>query len=545
MAIKRSIILVGFFVLSLVLVFNLGRIQIKEGEYWRALAYGQHNVFIESEGERGNIFLCDKDGNTYPLATNALRYEVFLSPVEIEDSDAVINILTDNLNITKEAVEKKIFKNNSQYELVANKLTAEEIEKIVKANIKGIHVKSYSIRWYPQETLASHVSGFVGGEGIGQYGIEGYYDNLLRGSLSIKKGWQWLTGFFINSDSTTNGDNLNLSIDYNIQFMTEKFLEEGIKKSEARKGTILVGDPWTGQILAMADYPTFNPNNYGQERDLSIFRNGSVQHVFEPGSVFKPITMAIAIEEGRITPETEFNDKGIVYIGSHPIKNYNDRVNGKVTMKEVLALSINTGLVHVENLIGHDTFLDYIEKFGFLERSGIDLAGEEFSRNMEFLKGYEINFATASFGQGIGLNTIQLFRAFSALANGGHLVSPSVTTAKPLGPKVISEKTSATITSMMMIDDGFSRRAAVPGYQIAGKTGTAQVPWSAIGVSKKGYSDETIQSFAGYAPAFSPRFVIIVKLHNPSTTTAEYSAAPIFSELSKYILDYYQIPPDL
>ena len=220
-------------------------------------------------------------------------------------------------------------------------------------------------------------------------------------------------------------------------------------------------------------------------------------------------------------------------------------------MTEVLERSINTGAVFVESQIGHNVFLDYIEKFGIFENTGIDLPYETSSANEELKKGYEINFATAAFGQGIAMTPIQLVRAFCAIANGGKLITPHLVLAEPQyyengSRSVISNKTASQLTAMLVsvVENGFAKKAKVPGYYIAGKTGTAQVSWSALDIDKRGYSDKTIQSFIGFAPAFEPKFLILVKLDNPATNTAEYSAMPIFQELAKYIIDYYQIPPD-
>jgi len=263
--------------------------------------------------------------------------------------------------------------------------------------------------------------------------------------------------------------------------------------------------------------------------------------------------MASALNEGKITPSTTYTDPGAIKISGFTIFNYGQRVYpGKITMTEVLEKSINTGAVFAERQISHQTFLDYIEKFGFFEPTGIDLQGEVFSTNSNLKKGYEVNFATASFGQGIEMTPIQLFGAFSAISNGGKLVKPYMlenpdpNLDEIKGRQIISQKTAAQLTAMLVsvVENGFGKSAKIPGYYIAGKTGTAQIAFSALGIDKSGYSEKTIQTFAGFAPAFNPRFLILVKLDNPKTRTAEYSAVPIFRELAKYIIDYYQIPPD-
>ncbi len=220
-------------------------------------------------------------------------------------------------------------------------------------------------------------------------------------------------------------------------------------------------------------------------------------------------------------------------------------------MTEVLEKSVNTGAVFAESQVGHKTFLDYIKRFGFFERTGIDLQGEVFSQNKNLRNGRDINFATASFGQGIEVTPIQIMVAYSAIANGGKLVQPYI--IEGAGSRranddnnVISQKSASRITAMLcsVVQNGFAKSAQVPGYYIAGKTGTGLMPWTSLGIKKEGYSDKTWQSFVGFAPAFDPKFLILVKLDNPEAKTAEYSAVPIFRELAKYIIDYWEIPSD-
>lgn len=404
-------------------------------------------------------------------------------------------------------------------------------------------------RIYPQNKMASQIVGFLGGEGVGQYGLEGYYDDILQGREEMQKG---------ETEKSVKGADIFLTIDYNIQFTAEKLLEKAKEDLKIESGQIIVLDPASGEILALANYPSFDPNNYFESEDFGIFQNGTIQKLFEPGSCFKPITMAAAINEKKITPQTTYIDTGQVVIGGYAIENYNGRIFGEKTMTGVLENSINTGAVFVERQLGHDLFLKYTDSFGFFEPTGIDLAGEIFSSNKEFKKGYEINFATASFGQGIAITPIQLVRAYAVIANGGKLVKPYIvkkivkdkeiieTAPEIQAEEVISAKTASQVSAMLIsvIENGYSKSAKIPGYYIAGKTGTAQISWSSLEVSKKGYSDKTWQSFVGFAPALNPRFLILVKLDNPEAKTAEYSALPIFRELAKYIIDYWKIPPD-
>jgi len=533
-------------------------IQILHYEYWKALAQGQQKFFAQIQGNRGEIFLQNKEGNLYTLALNKNWELVYISPEEIttkgQDSIEIAKALSRILNLDEDLILEKIKKSGSLYELIKSKLTQEEIELLKKLNLPGVYLGSETLRYYPQETLASHLVGFLGGDNIGQYGVEGYYNDILKGSEGFQEGEKGAQGYLVKmtSGSVKKGADLILTFDYNIQFMAEKLLREAKENLNIEGGQIIVGDPNSGKILALANFPNFNPNQYWKESNLEIFQNSAIQKIFEPGSVFKPITMAAALNEEKITPQTTYLDQGIVTIGGWKIYNYDGRVWGERSMTEVLEKSINTGAVFAGRQITHQTFLDYIEKFGFFEPTGIDLQGEVFSINSNLKKGYEVNFATASFGQGIEITPLQLFRAICAIANGGKLIKPYIlenpgpNLDEIKGKQIISQKTATQLTAMLVsvIENGFGKSAKIPGYYIAGKTGTAQIAFSALGIDKSGYSEKTIQTFAGFVPAFNPRFLILIKLDNPKTRTAEYSATPIFRELAKYIIDYYQIPPD-
>jgi len=535
-------------------------IQILNFSFYKALAQGQQKFLSEVQGERGTIFL--KDGEkVIPLAVNRNWSFCYISPREIKNKEEMAESLGRIISLEKDKILERInFQGeDSLFLILKQKLTEEEISNLKKINLPGIYLAEESLREYPQESLASHVVGFLGGEGEGQYGIEGYFNDVLRGGEGFLEGEKGPLGsLFLNSANflaDKKGSDILLTIDYNIQFMAEKLLKEAKEKFGVEESQIIVMDPNSGKIIALANFPAFNPNSYSEEKNLDIFQNSAIQKIFEPGSVFKPIVMATALDQEKITPQTTYIDKGQVKIEGwpKPLYNYGNRVYGEQTMTNVLEKSINTGAVFVEQQVGNDLFLQYIEKFAFFDKTGIDLQGEVFSQNKELKKGYEVNFATASFGQGIEITPLQLLRAYSAIANGGKLIKPYVVdkvfengnineTQSNISSPVISQRTADQLTAMLVsvIENGYGKAAKIPGYYIAGKTGTAQVPW----IDKKGYSDKTIQTFVGFAPAFEPRFVILVKLNNPNTKTAEYSALPIFHELTKYIIDLWQIPPD-
>ncbi len=541
------------FLLGTAITARLVFLQIISGQLYRALAQGQQVLPTEISPERGDIFLQDKSGKLYPLATNYQMQYAFASPVEIENAEAIASGVSQILSVDKNKILGALNEKDSFYELLKSRISDEEAQKLKEASFKGVYVGSAKSRYFPQATSAAHLSGFVGAGGAGQYGIEGYYNNTLQSSPAGK----FLTD--VLKTGSEKGSNIILSIDYNIQFFAEMLLQKAVKDLEFEDATIIVVDPKTGRIFALANWPSFNPNEYFIQKDLSIFQDAAVQKLFEPGSAFKPFTMAVGLDTGKVTPDTKYTDPGRIQLGASYILNYAGRSYGEQTMTQVLEKSINTGAVFVERQVGNQVFIDYAKKFGFFEATDVDLAGEIYSENKTLRSGRDINFITASFGQGIEITPIQLVRAFSALVNGGSLVRPFVAdkimnaddsvakTTQPLvGPRVISAETSNKLVQMLVsvVENGFGKSARIPGYYIGGKTGTAQVSWAALGEARSGYSDKTIQSFVGFAPAFDPRFIILVKLNNPKAKTAEYSAAPIFRDLAKYIIDYWEIPPD-
>lgn len=549
--------MIFFFVVvfGLSIIARLYFLEVINGDYYRALAQGQQKT-IKRMDERGRIFF--KGGQI--LATNKKGNYLFISPKEISDKEATAKVISKILNIPEKEILKKTMEDN-YFELIKKRLTLDEAEKLKKQELKGVHLGDAIFRDYPQGTLASQVVGFLNDAGEGQYGLEGYYNQSLKGEKKIeglKTPWGQLTSLINNNSNATD---IWLTIDYPIQFKAEELLKEAKDDFDIRSGQIIVIEPNTGKILALANFPNFDPNKYEEyalAKKIVIFQNSAIQKLFEPGSCFKPITMAAALEEGKVTPETTYEDKGVVWLNGRPIYNFARKKWGKRTMTEVLEKSINTGAIFAERKLGNEEFLKYIKKFGILEPTGIDLEGEVFSKNKRLVKGRDIDFATASFGQGIEMTPIQLVRAFCAIANGGKMVRPYVAEkfsqngkvfkTKPLvkAQEVISSKTAYQLTKMLVsvVENGFGKKAKIPGYYVAGKTGTSQIPFSTLGVNRRGYSNETWQSFIGFAPAYDPKFLILVKLDNPKSRSSEYSAVPIFHDLAKYIIDYWQIPPD-
>jgi cell division protein FtsI/penicillin-binding protein 2 len=323
----------------------------------------------------------------------------------------------------------------------------------------------------------------------------------------------------------------------------------------AGDGSVIVMEPQTGKILALCNVPNFDLNNYSQVESSDIYTNKIVSEAYEPGSVFKPFTMATAIELGKVTPETKFNDEGFLKFGPDTIRNAASKKYGEITMIQALENSVNTALANVGLKVGRKNLKDYAEKFGFGKKTGITLPAES-SGNINALnfKG-EVYTATASYGQGVMTTLLQLASAYSVIANDGILMQPQIVSEiidskgniKKLEPqkvrRAITSKTANIIKAMLVsvVKNGQAKKAGVDGYYVAGKTGTAN-----IANPKGGYLENVVNhTFAGFAPVNNPKFVIIIKLSKPKNVKfSSDSATPAFGELAEYLLKYYQVPPD-
>jgi len=555
-------------VLGLIVIFGAGIIarlfflQILEHKFLQAQALGQQVGISSITGSRGQIFSENSQenkgshgsGEVKSLAINKEDWTISVNPLDVEDKEGFAEKLSIVVGLEKEEILSNL-NGEELYIVLKRGLSTDELDKIKALKLSGIVWQNNPDRFYPQGQFLAQTLGFLGGEGSGQYGLEGYYDDILSGKEGIKQEKSGLDAIFFNDEQISlDGSDLYLTIDYNIQFQAESLLKKTKENLDIDAGQIIVMKPDSGRILALADFPSFDPNQYGKEKTLEIFQNGAIQKLFEPGSIMKPFTMAAAMNEGRITPNTTYQDTGTVVLSNKTVHNFNNEVYGIQTMTQVLENSINTGAVFAEEQISHETFLSYIDKFGFTEKTKVDLQGETYSRNDTLRNAPDITYATAAFGQGIELTPIQIARGFCALANGGKLVKPymvekivnkgdQISTQPEVSSSVVSKETISQITSMLInvVDNGFNSVAKIPGYYIAGKTGTAQVPLK----NNKGYdADKTIQSFVGFGPALSPQFLILVKLDNPKVSKSSLSAVPVFKELAQYIINYWKIPPD-
>lgn len=529
------IVIIIFVVMGLLIWGRFFYLSVVRHDYYLAKA---QNLSTDSVTLRGSIFLTDKDALPYAVALNKEFPLVYAAPEKIKDPAALAKKLAPILNLDEAALVQKLSKPNDSYEILKKRVTDDVVNIIKSQNEIGIGIDDETSRYYAENTYLAQTLGFLGFNSngqAGQYGLEEYYDKEL-------------------SDPVSSSD-LVLTVDSAIQAKSGEILEKLIKDWSADDGSIIVMDPKDGSILAMASLPEFDPNNYFNVKDKDIFINPATLKRYEPGSVFKPVTMAIGIETGAVTPETQYYNTGTVIINNRTISNsLPTEVLGWQTMTKVLEQSLNTGAIFVEQKVPKDVFLKYLKDFGINSKTGIDVP--EMAGDLSQLSsGRDISYATASFGQGVALTPIELIRALSVIANGGKLVQPHLVSKiishngedqelKLQEPRqIISPETSAKLTSMMVkvIENGSGRRAQVNGYTIAGKTGTAQVP----DLKNGGYKDEYIHTFVAFAPAYDPKFIVLIKLDNPKGVRfAESTVVPVFSDLAKFIFSYLEIPPD-
>ena len=589
-SVRINILQGGIFFLMLLMIGKLFYVQILKNDYYTQQGAEQRSVIRDIQPERGRIFsLTDNESaedDLYPLAVNKVYYEVGVNPIKITRPQNVTDIFVEVLELEEEVVLNKVKDDSKRYDVIAKEVPLEkaeelqsrleelrfdinkdkaEVDQIKNLEDMGFSFTKHVLRFYPDKEIGAHVLGFLGysNDGysrVGKYGLEGYFESDLAGNFGQVVGEADIAGRLLADNDgrpVQNGADLVLTIDRTVQYATCRALERAVVRYEAESGSVIIMDTETGAIRAMCNYPSFDPNNYSEVESSDVFNNNAIYHSYEPGSVMKVISMAIAIDQGKVSPDTTYNDEGeIKFAGNQVIRNAGNQEYGWVDMKEVLAASINTGVVNATYDINNKIFEDYMQKFGFGEKVGIIMSQDSVGDISSLSKRGDIYKATGSYGQGLTVSPLQMLSAVNAIANRGKLVQPYIVSqirysddiVEDFEPHVIREVISAGTaaqTSAMMVhvvDSGHAAKAAVEGYYVAGKTGTAQVGNPETG---RYFVDKTIHNFVGFAPNESPKFTMITKLDYP--TAARYSAdtaAPLFGEIAKFLLEYYQIPPN-
>lgn len=575
-------------VLIVVRIFYL---QIISHDYYFNLGLNQRAVVKDLKPERGRIFALtggQSQGDLYPLAINKVYYEVSVDPSKITRPQNVSDIFASILgfdDVKKQETLDKIKKQGRFYELIAKEVPEEKVEELqrlfeeLKLDINkdkkpseqlktlfdlGINFDKNVLRFYPDKELGAHILGFLGYgddgmERVGKYGLESYFEKDLAGFSGQVIGEKDLAGRLVSSDdgvAAKDGADIVLTIDRSVQYSACKSLEKSVAIHNAQSGTVIIMETETGAIKAMCNYPSFDPNEYNKVDDAIVYNNWAVYDSYEPGSVMKSIAMSIAIDQGKVTPDTLYDDKGEVkFAGGFVVKNSDLKAHGIVDMKEVLSSSLNTGMIFATSEVNNKIFEEYMKNYGFGEKTGL-LIEQEGSGDISALsKSGDIYKATASYGQGLSVTPLQMVSAINAIANQGELMKPYIVKEiryingdkKEFNPntlrRVIGKSTAAQISAMMVhvVDVGHSKKAGVEGYYVAAKTGTAQVANPNTG---RYYTDRTIHTVVGFAPNEDPKFTMITKLNYPKTAAfAESTAAPLFGEIAKFLLEYYQIAP--
>lgn len=588
---RLIVVRIIYFLIIFVITLRLAYWQIIRADDLAAMGEGQRLVSREMSGLRGEVLFSDSS----VLATNQPSYLVFVEPYlikqkinlkgtqlkmylesyaqkiaqvfwEIDHSNEIVEDETkkEQLRDLEALIYQKLNKDLSWVSL-GRKINQETKERLEKLELPGLGFDQSSSRLYPEGSSSAHLLGFVAadnyGDDKGYFGLEGFYDGELRGKkglLTQEKdalGIPILIGKFF-SKKPKNGKTLMLNVDRSVQYIVEEKIKSGLIKYGAKSASALVMDPKTGTILAMASFPNYDPGNV-LDYPKEDFKNPIIADGYEPGSTFKVLVMAAAINEEVVKADTVCDScSGPVSVGGYQIRTWNNKYQDNLTMADTIIHSDNTGMVFVAKKLGLDKFYSYIEKFGFGSPTGVDLQDEYSPAVREKEDWKEIDQATASFGQGISVTALQVVRAVSAIANGGKLMEPHVVSSIKNNddfflnkPRVIAEvikQEAADIIKEMMIqavDKGeaqfYKKKLGVQKYKIAGKTGTAQIP-----VAGHYDASKTIASFVGFAPADDPKFVMLVRFDQPSSSIyGADTAAPTFFEISKELFTYYGIPP--
>ncbi len=564
---RVRLIYFSIFLFGVIIVGRLFFLQIIDSQRYKEMGNNQYSSSPSAEYfDRGAIYFTEKNGSQISAAVMKKGFQLAIKPSLIDDADSVYQKLSSIIALDKDDFIWRASKKDDPYEIVAKRLNDNEVGKIKDLNIKGINTYSEMWRYYPANNLASRVLGFIGNSGQranleGCYGLEKYYNDFLKRDdekIFVNSFAEIFSGIKKSIGLDQQRGDIVLTIEPTVQSMLEKTLEKTAEKYEAKMAGGIIIEPKTGKILAMAVKPDFNPNFYSQYDDFSVFMNPIVENVFEMGSIMKPLTLAAAIDQGKITADTLYDDKGYLIIDKARIENYDGKARGIVLMQEVLNQSLNTGAVFAMEKLGKEKFGEYLVDYGFGDKTGIDLPQEVSGMLANVLESpREIEYATASFGQGMAVTPIEMVSALSALANGGFLMRPYVVQEmrvnggadKKIEPQitrqVLKKETSEDMSRMLakVFDEALMGGIyKMDHYTAAAKTGTAQFNQE----GEKGYQEgRYIHTFFGYTPAFDARFLTFLFLVDPhGVLYASHSLSEPFVNITKFLLNYYEVPPD-
>lgn len=544
--------------------------QVIKAKPLQAAAENQYQRTVTAAGSRGTIYTADG----YPLVTNEPVYRLFAHPHLLSErpefiADSLADILSEQQHATDSAITNlktelrtKLSQSGTKWVSLFPAVSEASKTKIEELAITGLGFDLYQRRAYPEASLAAHITGFVGkdsdGADIGYFGIEGALEKELQARTSTTTVLTDALGLRLLSDETRqhrplDGREVVTTIRRDVQFILEEYLKRGIEQYGARSGEIIVMEPQTGKIVGMATFPNYDQATFYKFAP-ELYKNPSVANMYEPGSTFKVLTVAAGIDAGVISPDTSCTKcSGPRAFGKYTIRTWNDQYNPGITIEEGLAKSDNTAMIFIEELLGEERFVDYLQKFGIGKPLDIDLQEDTSSPLRE--KWGPVELATTSFGQGVSVTSLQLLRAVGAIANQGYVMKPIlvekvkdpvsgdelVTPVQPIA-QAVSSQTASTVTSMMVTaaQAGEAQWTASKTHTIAGKTGTSQI------AVEGGYAqDKTIASYIGFAPPQNPKFVMLVKLTEPTSSPwAAETAAPLWYKVADRLFLLFNVPPD-
>lgn len=536
------------FVFTVVVVYRLVSFQVVQEEELAELGRSMHYDVVVAQPARGIIY----DRNMGVLAGNGSDYQVGVSPTQVYTPDELATALAPILEERRATLLAQM-NSSAAFEMLSGRITPETAAIIRELPYEDqIQLDPLPRRIYPHDDLLCHVLGYTDFSGTGGSGLEGYYQSELAGeAASAMLNISPLTQQ--ESVIAREGADLVLTIDRTVQYVVENHLRQTMNTYQAQGGTIIVMDPKTGAILAMANLPCFSPYKFFEAEEGALL-NPAVSNQYEPGSVMKLITMSAALDSGTVTPQSTYYDSGVIVMGGHPLYNWDRSARGTVDMTGLLANSLNVGAATIASWMGPETFYNYFQRFSFGRPLGVDLMAE--AGGQLPLPGdplwTETNLGTNAFGQGMATTPLQMIAAVSALANDGYLMQPyivqeihkdgQVLEHRPtVLSRAVSKQTADTVTAMAVNavrTEVFG--AQMEGYTVAGKTGTAQIPEGGI------YNPtDTIASFIGWLPADDPEIIVLIKLDRPKASPwGSTTAAPAFAELATDLVALLDIPPD-
>jgi cell division protein FtsI/penicillin-binding protein 2 len=562
---QRLRVLIGAIIaIGALVIMRLFSLQVIHSTSYKEKAQRQYVTTSDASFDRGNIYFSTKDGTTVAAATIVNGFKLAITPALVVDIERTYTAINQIVPIDREAFFAKAAKKNDPYEEIENKISEQDAEAITALELPGVALYREKWRLYPGNELAAKVLGFVSFRKdtlTGSYGLEEYYnDTLARAANNLYVNF--FAEIFANVKSgvfknTAVAGDVVTSIEPTVQTQ----LEQTITKIQETWGSDVVGgvvmDPYTGAIVAMAGVPGFDLNQYGSVKNPSVYLNPAVQSRYEMGSIIKPLVMAGAIDRGAVTPTTAYTDRGSVAVADRVFSNFDKKGRGaNVSMQQVLNESLNTGMIFVEQRMGKENFREYmVSRYKLGEKTGIDLPGEVNGSVSSLKENNDVNFAAASFGQGIATSPINIVRGFAALANGGTIVTPHVATAVVESSGYVQEleyphsttpvlkpETISTMATMLtrVVDDGYKR--GLKHYSVAAKTGTAQI---ARPDGAGYYTDRNLHSLIGYFPASKPRFVLyLFNVYPKGELFAIQTLGDPFFDMIEFLGTYYDIAPD-